>query len=125
LASDFLEQSAAQIGVADACSNERRTDAISSLTTLVFLLCIFFSSYFTVKVNGADVTGEYIAVPALVAVTTQLPAELPVISSVLAIVQGPVAEYETAPELVPPTVVRIKVLPTFMVLVLLETRSVD
>ena len=92
LASDFLEQSAAQIGVADACSNERRTDAISSLTTLVFLLCIFFSSYFTVKVNGSDVTGAYIAVPALVAVTTQLPAELPVISSVFAIVQGPVTE---------------------------------
>jgi hypothetical protein len=39
------------------------------------------SSYLTVKVNGADVTAEYIAVPALVAVTTQLPVAVPVISS--------------------------------------------
>jgi hypothetical protein len=39
------------------------------------------SLYLTVNVNGADVIAEYIAVPALVAVTTQLPAAVPVISS--------------------------------------------
>ena len=40
------------------------------------------------KVNGADVTGAYIAVPAFVVVTTQSPAAFPVISSEFAIVQG-------------------------------------
>jgi hypothetical protein len=90
LASDFLEQSAAQVGVFEACSIDSKTDATRTLVTLTFLLCIFFSFYFTVKVNGADVIGAYIEVPAFVAVTRQSPAELPVISSVLPIVQGPV-----------------------------------
>jgi hypothetical protein len=62
---------------------------MNRLLALNFLFLMTLSFYLTVKVNGADVIGAYIAVPALVAVTTQFPAEIPLISSVFAIVQGP------------------------------------